>query len=91
MEEGVDNSQEFPSQNEILITDAQANKLKARLLASLCVSQRLINTRLQWNFCRIRLDPDPRITKEFNMINALNSKQCQNDLPLITKKDCQIA
>lgn len=25
------------------------------------------------------------------MINALDSKECQNDLPPITKKGCQIA
>ena len=55
------------------------------------IKQRLINHRLQWNSYRITLDPDPRITKEFSMINALNSKEQQNDLPLITKKGCQIA
>jgi hypothetical protein len=57
----------------------------------LCITQRLINTRLQWNSNRITLDPDPSITKEFNMINVLNSKGCQNDLPLLTTKSCQIA
>lgn len=55
------------------------------------IKQRLISTRLQWNSYGITLDPDPRITKECNMINALNSKGCQNDLPLTTKKGGQIA
>lgn len=55
------------------------------------IKQRLINTRLQWYSYRITLDPDSGITKEFNMINASNGKEHQNDLPLITKKGCQIA
>ena len=52
--------------------------------------QRLINTRLQWNSYRTILDLDPRITKEFNMINALNSKGRQNDLPLTTKRAARL-
>lgn len=52
--------------------------------------QRLINTRLQWNSYGSILDPDPRITKEFNMINALNSKGYQNDLLLTTKRAARL-
>lgn len=54
------------------------------------IKWRLINTRLQWNSYRITLDPDPRITKEFSMINALHSGEQQDDLPLLTEKAARL-
>lgn len=46
--------------------------------------------RLQWNSYRITHDPDPRLTKEFSMINALHSGEQQDDLPLLTEKAARL-